>query len=319
MSATRRTAHILGAVVVAVVLPALLMNAVAGQLGVWSMLTGILLGVVGSRIGGTRRMMFVAPAIGLAAGLGAFTAYGWGWVALLVIAAFVAGTGTRFGWHPALLMIPFAATFALPVPSATDALIFGVIVAIASGYGIVLARRFGAPEVVEADRVSTSAALALAIAFGIVLGAGAAIGVALSWSAPYWVPDPILVLILYILIGKRDRIRGKAIGTALGAAAAIPVAILAPPVGVITGLAIVAFLLALTQAKRYWLYYGLYTFSLVLVLAAPGQVAVEAKERGVQILVGIALLVGFLLVLRVLGRMLQERYPQLELAPNPAS
>ena len=42
---------------VAVVLPALLMNAVAGQVGVWSVLTGILLGVVGSKIGGPRRMI----------------------------------------------------------------------------------------------------------------------------------------------------------------------------------------------------------------------------------------------------------------------
>lgn len=304
---------------VAVVLPALLMNAVAGQVGVWSVLTGILLGVVGSKIGGTRRMMFVAPAIGLAAGLGAYSAYGWGWVALLAAAAVITGAGTRFGWHPTLLMIPFAATFAASVPSASEALIFGVIATIGCGYGIIIARRFGAPEVLEADRVSTPAAVALAIAFGIVLGAGAAIGVVLSWSAPYWVPDPILVLILYILIGKRDRIRGKAIGTAIGAAAAIPVAVLAPPTVVITGLAIVAFLFALTQAKKYWLYYGLYTFALVLVLAAPGQIAFEAKERGVQVLVGIALLVGFLLILRVLGPMLKERYPQPELAPAPAA
>jgi hypothetical protein len=46
------------------------------------MFIGLLLGVVGSKIGGTHRMLFVAPVIGLAAGLGAFTAYDWSWAAL---------------------------------------------------------------------------------------------------------------------------------------------------------------------------------------------------------------------------------------------
>ncbi len=307
--------QVLGAVVVAVVLPALLMGAVAGELGVWAMLVGLLLGVAGSKIGGTRRMTYVAPGIGLAAGLGALAAYDWWWVALLAIVAVIAGAGFRVGWFPTLLMVPFAATFVPPVPSVTDAVIYGVVVAIASCYGIVLARRFGAPEVVKGDRLSPPAAAAVAIAFGIILGTSAAIGVALSWTEPYWVPDPVLVLILYILIGKQDRIRDKAIGTALGAIAAIPVAIAAPPPGVLTGIAIVAFLLALTQAKRYWLCYSLYTFSLVLVLAAPGQVAYEAEERGLQILVGISLLVVGLAAVRALGTRLAKRYPQPELAP----
>jgi hypothetical protein len=62
----------------------------------------------------------------------------------------------------------------------------------------------------------------VAIGFGVVLGASAAVGVALGWTEPYWVPEPVLILVLDIVTGKRDRIRGKAIGTALGVAAAIP-------------------------------------------------------------------------------------------------
>jgi hypothetical protein len=73
-SATRRLVHILGAVLVVVVLPALLMYAVAGELGVAAMFVGVLLGAVGAKLGGTRRMLYVAPAVGLAAGLGAITA-----------------------------------------------------------------------------------------------------------------------------------------------------------------------------------------------------------------------------------------------------
>jgi hypothetical protein len=77
-----------------------------------------------------------------------------------------------------------------------------------------------------------------------------------------------------------------------------------------------AFLLALTQAKTYWLMYGLYTFSLVLLLAAPGQVGFEAEERGFQILVGVGLLVVGLVIVHSLGGWLAKRDPQPELAPS---
>ena len=156
-------------------------------------------------------------------------------------------------------------------------------------------------------------AACVAVVFGVALGGAAAIGVALGWTEPYWVPEPILILVLYILIGKRDRIRGKAIGTSLGVAAAIPVALIDPPAWVLATLATVAFVLALTQYQKYWLYYGLYTFSFVLALAAPGQVGSEAEERGVQILVGIGLLVIGIFILHALATWLSKRAPQPEL------
>ena len=64
--------HVLGAVLVAVVPPTLLMGALVGSLGVSAVFIGLILGVVGSKIGGTYRMLFVAPVLGVAAGLGAF-------------------------------------------------------------------------------------------------------------------------------------------------------------------------------------------------------------------------------------------------------
>src|SRR4029077_14109199 len=139
-------------------------------------------------------------------------------------------------------------------------------------YGIAVARRFGAPPVVQGQRLPALVATGVAVVFGLVLGASAAVGVALGWTEPYWAPEPVLILVLYIMIGKRDRIRGKALGTALGVAAAIPVAIISPSAGAITAIGIIAFIIALTQTKIYWLMYGLYTFSLVLLLSAPGQV-----------------------------------------------
>jgi hypothetical protein len=102
--------------------------------------------------------------------------------------------------------------------------------------------------------------------------------------------------------------------SAPGVAAAIPVAILSPPAGVLAGIGAVAFVIALTQAKTYWLMYGLFTFSLVLLLATPGHVGFEAEERGVQILVGIGLLVVGLAIIHALAARVAKRDPQPELA-----
>jgi hypothetical protein len=315
-SGARRMLNILAAVLVGLVLPVVVVGALVGHFGASAMFMGLVWGALGAKLGGTHRMLYIAPAIGVAAGLGAGAAYGWWWVALLALLGFIAGGGIGFGWFPPLLMLPFAATFVTPLSSTENAVIFGVISAIGALYGTVIARRFGAPQVVEGEHQPPPAAAGVAIVFGVALGGAAAIGVALGWTEPYWVPEPILILTLYILLGKRERIQEKAIGTALGVAAAIPVAILAPPPEVIALIATVAFLLALTQLKTYWLYYGLYTFALVLALAAPAHLASEAKERGFEILAGIALLVLGLAALHAVAARLSKRDPQPELAPS---
>jgi hypothetical protein len=77
-----------------------------------------------------------------------------------------------------------------------------------------------------------------------------------------------------------------------------------------------ALLLAVMQRATYWRMYGLYTFSLVLYLAAPGDVAFEAEERGFQILAGIALLIVGLAIFHGIADRLARRYPQPELASD---
>ena len=313
-SRARRTMHILGALLVAVVLPAVVIGVLVGKFGATAMVTGVLLGGVGAKLGGTRRMSYLAPLMGLAAGLGAFTAYDWWWVALLATVGVIAGAGIGFGWFAPLLMVPFAATFVVPEASARNASVYGLIVGIATLYGVVLARRFGVPEVVDGERRSAPEAAVVALGFGAVLAASASLGVALGWTEPYWVPEPVLILVLYILMGKRDRIRGKAVGTAAGVAAALLVALVfSPPGWVLTALGVVVFVVALTQAKTYWLMYGLYTFALVMLLAAPGQVGFEAEERGFQILAGVALLAVGLAVVHALAKRFATRDPQPEL------
>ncbi len=88
--------------------------------------------------------------------------------------------------------------------------------------------------------------------------------------------------------------------------------LVSPPEWVLTAIGVVAFVVALTQAKTYWLMYGLYTFGFVMLLAAPGQVGFEAEERGFQILAGVALLVLGLAVVHVLATWLSKREPQRE-------
>ncbi len=310
----RRMMHILAAVLVAAVLPVVLIDALVGKFGADAMIIGLLVGVLGSKIGGTRRMLYVAPGVGVAAGLGAFTAYHWWWVALLAVLAVIAGAGMRFGWQLPLLMLPFAATFATREPSGKDAVIYGVIAGIATIYGIVIMRRFKAPEVVEGQRLSLPAAAVVAIVFGVAVGGAAAIGVALGWTEPYWVPEPVLILALYVIMGKRERIQEKALGTALGAIASIPLAIIGLPAWAISVLAAVALVLALWQYKTYWLYYAFWTFAIILALSPPGQVGTEAAHRGSEILVGIGILVVALVIMQALGTWLSKRYPQPELA-----
>ena len=315
-SRSRRMIHILGAALVGFVLPVVVLYALLGELGSRAMVIGLLLGVLGSKLGGTRRMLYLAPAVGIISGLGAITAYHWSWVVLLAVVGVIAGAGMRFGWLPSLLMLTFAATFPVATSLAKDAAAYGAIAAIATLYGIVAARRFQAPEVVEGQRVSLPVAIGVAVVFGIGLGGAAAIGVALGWTEPYWVPEPIIILLLYILMGKRERIQEKAIGTALGVIAVVPVAIAAPPAWAIYVIAAVAFLLAIWQYHRYWLYYGFFTFGLVLVLSPPGHTGSEAAHRGSEILAGIGILVVGLAILHPLVTWLNKRYPEPELADS---
>jgi hypothetical protein len=92
-------------------------------------------------------------------------------------------------------------------------------------------RAFGAPGVVEGDRYPLPVSAAIALSLGAVMGAAAAVGVALSWAEPYWVPEPVLVLVIYVLMGRRERIQDKALGTSVGGAAAVVVALIARPRG----------------------------------------------------------------------------------------
>ena len=135
---------------------------------------------------------------------------------------------------------------------------YGVIVGIGTLYGIVLARPFKAPEIVEGQRVPVQTAIFVAIVL------------ALRWvpprrsvwhwdrSSPTRFPNRFSSLTPYVLIGRRERIREKAIGTAVGVIAVVPVAIAAPPALATSVIAGAAFLLSFAvYSKRYWLYYAL--------------------------------------------------------------
>ena len=67
-------------------------------------------------------------------------------------------------------MVGFAATFAIATPSAKSVVEYGVLVGIGTLYGIVLARRFDAPTIVDGQRVTVQVAILDATVLGIALG-----------------------------------------------------------------------------------------------------------------------------------------------------
>src|SRR5262245_21345133 len=120
-STAARVVHVVAAVLVVVVLPVVLMDVLVGGFAADAMFVGLVYGMVGGKLGGTRRMSYLAPAVGVAAGLGALTAYDWWWVLVLAVSGLIAGAGMGWGWFLPLLMVPSAATFATPVSSGRHA------------------------------------------------------------------------------------------------------------------------------------------------------------------------------------------------------
>src|SRR5262249_26466810 len=119
-SRTGRMIHIFGAALVGVVLPVVVLYLLLGALGSRAVVIGLVVGVVGSKLGGTRRMLYLAPAVGVVAGLGAITAYHWSWVVLLALVAAIAGAGVRVGGLPALLVVTLPAAVPCSAASAQD-------------------------------------------------------------------------------------------------------------------------------------------------------------------------------------------------------
>ena len=68
-SGSHRVLHLLGALLVGVILPAVLVGALVGELGVAAVFVGVAWGGLGAKLGGTRRMASVTPLVGIVAGL----------------------------------------------------------------------------------------------------------------------------------------------------------------------------------------------------------------------------------------------------------
>ena len=62
-SGSHRLLHLLGALLVGVVLPAVLVGALVGELGVSALFTGVVWGAVGAKLAGTRRMVYVTISV----------------------------------------------------------------------------------------------------------------------------------------------------------------------------------------------------------------------------------------------------------------
>jgi len=121
-------------------------------------------------------------------------------------------------------MLPLTATFATALSSTEDAVIFRRYRGDRDALRVVLAPSFSAPRRSSKENASPmQQATLVAIVFGIAVAAPRRSGVALGWAEPYWVPEPILLLTLYILLGKRERIREEGDRHCGRAAATVPV------------------------------------------------------------------------------------------------
>ena len=208
--------------------------------------------------------------MGLAAGLGAFTAYDWWWAALLATVGVIAGAGIGFGWFAPLLMVPYAATF---VDAGSlceerdrlrrhrrdrDPLRRGARASVTAFPRLWMAS--GSPHPSQPS----------AVGFGAVMAASASNSASRS-DGRSRTGFPSLC---------SSSCCPSSWGSATGYAGRLCSArrpgsppryswrlCFDPPGWVLTALGVVVFVVALTQAKTYWLMYGLYTFALVMLLA----------------------------------------------------
>ena len=219
-------------------------------------------------------MVFVAPMLGVAAGLGAFTAYDWWWAALLASVGVIAGAGIGFGRavdDPVCRHLRDSGVLGdgrsdlrghrdrdslrhrhrPPVRRARGRRGIPPVPASGRERGDRVRRRLGWRR---GDRCGTGLDRA-------VLGSGADSHTGALHPDRKARPDP----------GKRPSVRRSGLPRRYPWRSSIRQQVLG-------AVAAIAFVLAFTLAK-YWLMYGLYTFSVVLFLASPAKLATSRGTR----------------------------------------
>jgi hypothetical protein len=296
----RRLATAAVLVVVLLIVPVGMAVVLFGRAALTAASLGVLFAFLLGLRAGWRSTALALPGLLAVAALAAATAGSWGWVALLVLLGGGAAAASTVGWlAPVALAGVLAASAAGLEPGA--ALLWEIpVAAAAGGYAVVVLRAVGVPAAVPEPRVPPRLALMVAPAVMAVVAAAATL--ALGWDDPfaYWLPAFVFLLVLPVPgLALAHQARARILGAAAGVAVLLPVAVLAPPPGVLLPVTILVLLLVVAVPEPLWLNAMLSTLLLGLALD-PGTRGLAAGETRLvaAVLAGLLVLAAALALTR---------------------
>jgi hypothetical protein len=285
-----------------VVLPALIVGAVAGSLAAHAFPLGLIGGLLimlgeGRRIG-FRFLIVLVPA----AALSGLTNGTWWWVVVFGALGASIGLMSGRGHGVAMVQVAIIACVVPDIDGWLDAAVFAAFLTIGALFGVLLAFRNRAA--LETDHPPIDGARpVLGSALGALsLGAAAAMGLVTGWEQPYWVPLLFLLLVQFLLVDEaagRRKVVQRVVGTVVGLAIVVPISMVVPR-SVVVVLALVLIAISMTVSDdRYWIAAALITTAVVLVSGSASDSLVLGERRLLATLVGALLLVGVVTALRV--------------------
>jgi hypothetical protein len=286
--------------VTSLVVPVLLAWALAGSLAAFGVGIGAAMSMASAAAAGSPAARLGAPAVVAAIVLGSLTAGGWWWIVVVTVFAVIAGlAGARDATTPFVL----AAVVSTIAPASSDlasALWLGGFTAIGCAYGLALAVRTGTGSQVEPRHPALRPA-AEAVLLGVLGAVTSAIAWALDVEQAYWIPMTAMIVAVPTAAGTTTRARERMIGTLIGAASAMAIALLSPPRLVFAATAVFALLMTLaTAGLAYRIQATFITIFVLLVGGAPHPDLVE--RRVVFTVIGAALLTTGAVAMAVIGR-----------------
>lgn len=286
-------------VVASLVVPVLFAWALGGSLAAYGVGIGAAMSAASTAAAGLPAARLGAPAIVAAFVLGSLTAGDRWWI--VVVAGFAALAGVA-GARDATAPFLFAAVVSTIAPESVDvvsALWLGGFTAIGCVYGLALAARPGTSAPVDPQRPELAPA-AEALLLGVLGAVTAAIALAVDDDQAYWIPMTAMIVAIPTASGTTTRGRERIIGTLIGAAVAIGIALVSPPRLVHAAIAVIALIMTLATAGLTYRVQA--TFVTLFVLLAGGAPHRDLVERRVVFtLVGAAVLTTGALAITVIA------------------
>lgn len=292
----------LGSAVVLVValvgLPLAAGAALAGVAGARAAATGALFGVLLGMRAGWRTALRTLPVLLVAVAASSLASGTWWWVALLAVLGAAAGIGSAHGLLVPVGVVGVFAAITQPLAVGEGLLARLAVSAAGAVYALAAARRIGFPASLPGPSVPGARAATAGLVLGTVAAAAAALALLLSDPHAYWIPVTVFLLVLPAPGLRLSRAAAqRVIGTALGWATAMGVALLTPSGSPRVVLGSLVLVLVVAVPHPLWLNAALTTVLLVTLLApADGALGlgatrlVDVAVAAVLVLAGAAVL-----------------------------